>query len=95
MSTTTLPVRGHRPELFRGQRGEILNLLLEHRGKWSPVYRLAACALQYNARVKELRDSGYLIENRTSRRGKQVLGEFRLTACPGETPSLFAGEVSQ
>jgi hypothetical protein len=93
MSTAPISVHGHRPELFTGQRGAILRLLLDNRGIWVPVFRLSALALQYNARVKELRDAGYTIENRTSRRGKQVLGEFRLTACPGETPSLFAGAV--
>jgi hypothetical protein len=52
----TTVLRGHEPQIFTGQRGAILRVLLDNRGK-------------------------------------QVLGEFRLTACPGETPALFAEAV--
>lgn len=75
---------GHRPEVFTGQKAAVLELLLSHREQWVPAYKLAGLALQYNARVKELRDAGYVIQNRTARVGKQVHGSFRLLACPGE-----------
>jgi hypothetical protein len=79
-----ISMRGHRSELFTGQKGEILNLLLSRRGAWGPASDLAARALQYNARIKELRDSGYVIENQTRRVGRKVHGSFCLVACPGE-----------
>jgi hypothetical protein len=82
--STDSALSGHRPELFTGQRGSILSLLLQNRGKWIPSYRLSAIALQYGARVKELRDAGYTIENRTQRADGQVHGSFCLVACPGE-----------
>lgn len=83
-SSSNNGIQGHLPELFTGQRGAILNLLLRHKGEWIPSYRLSAVALQYGARVKELRDAGYTIENRTVRVGKKVHGMFCLIACPGE-----------
>ena len=77
-------LRGHQPGLFTTQKAEILDLLLENCGNWVPAYSLSAVALQYSARVKELRDAGYVIENQTARVGRQVRGSFRLTALPGE-----------
>jgi hypothetical protein len=75
---------GHRPELFIGQKAKFLSALLQHKGEWIPAYRLASIALQYNARVKELRDAGYATENRIERVGRQVHGSFRLVSGPGE-----------
>ena len=83
--------RGHLPLLFKGQKAAILDLLLNHRGDWVPVFRLAALALQYIARIKELRDAGYVIDNRTSRHGQQVHGSFRLVSCPDETGDMSGG----
>jgi hypothetical protein len=77
-------ISGHRPGLFKGQKAAILDLLHKNRGQWIPAYSLSAVALQYNARVKELRDAGYVIENQTARHGRQVHGSFRLVACPGD-----------
>jgi hypothetical protein len=78
-------VRGHRPDLFTGQKREISHLLLKNRINWGPAYTLASFALQYSARVKELRDAGHVIENQTAHHGRQVHGSFRLVACRGET----------
>jgi hypothetical protein len=75
---------GHKPLLFKGQKADILSLLVKNRGNWVPSYSLSAVALQYSARVKELRDAGYVIENQTARHGRQVHGSFRLVACPGD-----------
>jgi hypothetical protein len=77
-------ISGHRPGLFKGQKAAILDLLQQNRGQWIPAYSLSAVALQYSARVKELRDAGYVIENKTARYGRQVHGSFRLVSCPGE-----------
>lgn len=77
-------LRGHQPNLFSGERGQILKLLLEHRGEWVSAYRLSALALQYGTRPLELRRSGYTILNRTERVGRQVHVSFSLIGCPGE-----------
>ena len=76
--------RGHQPSTFKGQKQAILDVLVAHKGRWVPAYVLAAIALQYSARIKELRDAGYVIENRTRRVGRKVHGSFRLVSCPGE-----------
>jgi hypothetical protein len=77
-------LKGHQPVVFKGQRGKILRLLEESQSQWVPAYRLAGIALQYNARVKELRDHGYVIENKTERVGGAVHGSFRLVSAPQE-----------
>lgn len=79
-----VPLHGHRPEFFKGQKGAILNLLLKNRGQWVPAYRLAGIALQDNARVKDCRDLGYVIENKTERVGRQMHGSFRFVSCPNK-----------
>ena len=84
-------LHSHQPKTSAGQKGAVLDLLLSHRGRWAPVYLLAALALPYCARIKELRDAGYVIENRTARVGKQVHGAFRLVASPGETDEVSGG----
>jgi hypothetical protein len=47
------------------QRARILRLLTDAHGDWVPLPRIMACAAQYNARLFELRRSGFVIENRT------------------------------
>ena len=74
---------GHRPNTLRGQKAAILEQLLNRRGTWVPAYQLAARALQYSARIKELRDAGYVI-NCAKRVGRRVHGSFCLVACPSE-----------
>jgi hypothetical protein len=86
---TSYSIHGHQPLLFKGQKAAILDLLLKNKGRWAPAYTLAGVALQYSARVKELRDAGHTIENKTERHGRLMHGSFRLVACPGE-----AGEQS-
>jgi hypothetical protein len=73
---------------FIGQKAAILQLLLDNRGQWVPAYRLARTALQYSARVREIRSAGYIIENKTERVGRQVRGAFRLVSCPGEATEV-------
>ena len=70
------------------QRGKILQLLRERQGGWVPSYELAGIALQYNARVLELRRAGHNIENKAQHIGGQVHGAFRLLA-PQVQPPLF------
>jgi hypothetical protein len=47
------------------RRARILRLLLESKGREVPAYELAKVALQYNARIHELRKLGFAIVNRT------------------------------
>jgi hypothetical protein len=79
-----LSLHGHQPLLFKGQKAEILSLLQAHKGEWVPCYALADKALQYSARLKELRDAGYTIDNRKTRVAGKVHGAFRLVSSPGE-----------
>ena len=51
-------------------RAKILKLFEEFRGQWielPAILRLGVA--QYNARIKQLRGEGYVIENRTEWRG--------------------------
>jgi transcriptional regulator with XRE-family HTH domain len=73
-----------RQRATRLQKAAILDLLLMYRGRWVPAYSLSAVVLQHSARVKELRDAGYVIENKTERVCRQGRGPFRLLACPEE-----------
>ena len=70
------------------QRQRILQLLREREGGWVPSPELAAIALQYNARVLELRRQGYNIENKAQHVNGQVHGAFRLVL-PKEQGQLF------
>lgn len=47
------------------QRGEILALLVKARGEWVGLPEVMKCAAQYNARIYELRRTGFNIENRS------------------------------
>jgi len=84
-------LRGHRPIEFRGQRGEILSLLRQHKNEWVELPRLMQIAAQYNARVFELRRAGFVIENKTDRVEGQIHGWFRLVSEPGEFEPLQTG----
>ncbi|MGC2331872.1 MAG: hypothetical protein WA581_10485 [Candidatus Acidiferrales bacterium] len=53
------------PQSAKTQRAHILRLLIDARGAWVPAPEIAGCAMQYNARVFELRKLGFTIENRT------------------------------
>ena len=75
-------VQEHHPGLLTGQKAAIPGILLKNRGNWVPSYKLAGFALQYSSRLKELRNAGYVIENRTTRVAGKVHGAFRLVVCP-------------
>src|ERR1035441_2441068 len=77
-------LHGHQPQLFTGQKGRILALLLARRGTWVPAPELAGAALQYGSRIWSLRREGFTIENRVEHVNGQVHGAYRLVACPGE-----------
>ncbi len=66
------------------QRGKILQRLQEREGRWVPSYELAAIALQYGARVLELRRMGHNIENKAQHINGQVHGAFRLVPSKGQ-----------
>jgi hypothetical protein len=60
------------------QRQRIYNLLKSHPGGWVASYLLSEIALQYNARLFELRAAGALISNRREYHGEKVLSWYRL-----------------
>ncbi len=66
------------------QRAAILRLLEERKGQWVPSYELAGIALQYGARVLELRRAGYAIENKAQHINGQAHGAFRLVQSKGQ-----------
>jgi len=70
----------------KSQRQRILDLLLGARGQEVPSIVLARISLQYGARVKELRELGFRISNRTERRAGKVNGYFRMESAPEEQP---------
>lgn len=51
--------------IMKHQEAEILKLLQSRPNEWVPVYEIAKIALQYNARILELRRQGYTILNKT------------------------------
>lgn len=73
------------------QRARVLRLLEENNNQWVPSYELAAIALQYNARVYELRKQGYLIQNKVQDVNGQVRGAFRLVSAGGQASLFDAG----
>jgi Helix-turn-helix domain len=59
-------------------RNRILNLLRAHEGDWIPLPAILHLGVaQYNARIKQLRDEGHLIENKISWEGKTKKSWFR------------------
>lgn len=59
------------PKTRAGQRGQILKLLEAAGGQGVSLPEIAACAVQYNARIYELRRLGFRIANKT----REVDGE--------------------
>lgn len=72
----------------KSQRQRILDLLLGAKGQEVPSVALSRISLQYGARVKELRELGFRISNRTVRRAGKVHGYFHLEL--GNAPPLTA-----
>jgi hypothetical protein len=94
-SLAEITLRGHCPSEFRGQCGEILSLLRQHKGEWVELPHLLRIAAQYSARVFELRRAGYVIENKTGRINGQVHGWFRLVSGPGDPTPAGADETGR
>lgn len=83
-----------RRKSYKTQRGQILHLLESQAGEWVPSYQLAAIALQYGARVLELRRTGYNIENKAEHINGQTHGAFRLVL-PKEQAELFPHQPTE
>lgn len=66
----------------KNQRNRILEILITARGNDVPSVDLGRVSLQYGARIKELRELGFTIVNRTVRRDGAVHGYFSLKAGP-------------
>jgi hypothetical protein len=72
----------------KGQRARILRRLLESMGTEVAAYELAQIALQYGARVHELRALGFVIQNRSEMVGRQRRSWFRLAMTPVSTRGI-------
>jgi hypothetical protein len=72
------------PESAKSQRAAILRLLLDAKGSRIASPEIAAYALQYNARIFELRKLGFNIENRVQidEETSTRCSWFRLVASP-------------
>jgi len=78
--TTNVPTQDNSRKT---QCARILRLLIEARGSWVPSPEIADCALQYNARLFELRRLGFVIENKTETDEAGVRRSwFRLVSSP-------------
>jgi hypothetical protein len=71
----------------KSQRQRILDILIAAHGQEVPSVALSRISLQYGARVKELREMGFRIPNRTVRREGKVYGFFRLESGTGREPA--------
>jgi hypothetical protein len=72
------------------QRNRILDLLKTRSPEWVPAFEVAAIALQYNTRLKELRKVGHSVENKTERCHGTIRSWFRLapqSGAPAPAPS--------
>src|SRR5580704_16857944 len=81
---------------FASQSNRIENLLRSRYGQWIPAYELADVALQYCARINQLRrklraaGDTEQIENQTQRVAGQVHGSYRI--CHKAPISSFPAE---
>jgi hypothetical protein len=67
-----------RPREDTAGRERLLRLFEEFPGQWIELPAILALGVaQYNARIKQLRDEGYAIENRTEWRGHVKKSWFR------------------
>jgi hypothetical protein len=64
------------------QRSQILGLLIAARGDWVPLLTIRDCAVQYNARIFELRRLGFRIENKIREVDGVRRSWFRLQSPP-------------
>jgi hypothetical protein len=80
------------------QRQKIFDLLKSRAGTWVPCFELAGLALQYGARLSELREGGAVIVNRTEWKDGKRHSWFKLiepeplpkATGSSEAPLLFA-----
>lgn len=77
------------------QRNQILALLVEARGDWVPAPELARLALQFQTRIKEIRDQlGLKIENQIQRQGRKQLSRYRLVLTESTSPPRPTGRTA-
>ncbi len=76
----------------KNQRQRILERLIAARGGEVPSSELAEVSLQYNARVSELREAGFVIISRVEVRDRVKHGFFRLHQCPSLQNGARSGQ---
>jgi hypothetical protein len=85
-TSSRIPESGGGPPLRplrKSQRQRILDRLIAARGGEVPSPELAKVSLQYNARVSELREAGFVIISRVEIHDGVKRGFFRLHQRPG------------
>jgi len=82
------------------QRQKIFDLLKSRAGTWVPCFEVASLALQYSARLKEIRDSGTIVHNRTewvngTRHSWFMMEEPRPIPKPTESNALLFSDLPE
>ena len=66
-----------------GGRAKLLELFQEFEGHWIELPAILKLGVaQYNARIKQLRDEGYVIENKVEWQGRVKKSWFRFRGKP-------------
>jgi hypothetical protein len=76
----------------KNQRQRILDLLVAAHGGEVPSSALAEVSLQYNTRVSELREAGFVIISRVEIHDGVKHGFFRLHQCPSPQTAAQSGQ---
>jgi len=77
------------------QRGKILDVLISAKGDSVPLPKIAASAVQYNARIFELRRMGYTIKNKTQDAGDVRHSWCRLERSPIQSLTTRSGGMRE
>jgi len=64
---------------MKNQRELIRKIFKDKPNQWIPLYDIMPFAAQYNARIKELRDSGMFIQNKTKNMAGRKHSWFRFS----------------
>ena len=76
-------MRRGRPREDTAGREKILRLMREFEGHWIELPAILKLGVaQYNARIKQLRDEGYVIENKVEWQGRVKKSWFRFRGKP-------------
>jgi len=72
----------------KAQRSNVLRRLIDAGGAWVPAAKIAELALQYNARIFELRKLGFKIESRIVEENGTRFSYYRLLPSTASAVSM-------